>query len=320
MNRILLACALIGALQLHAQTFQWNDSPRSTAKSPAATTTHVTTGLALFYPDYYDGNPTALGETFHQNLLTAGHPSLPLGTMVKVTRPDLGLSTTVRINDRGAHCDGCAIYLSKAAAHEIDMLADGQVYVVLDILHSNSQLQSQQVVTNEPQVQIVPVQSSVQEDKQPELVAKGISTPTPHAYRQPSSRMAVKEENAPSEISTTILSKTPRPSIPIEGNSASPVVPFTYQTIDVPISEFAVQLGSYRKYSNAERHLQRLLAQNFTCLYMLKEAQIDGSTLHRVLIAPFTTLAEAEQFVEDLGLHRQMEALVLQTKWTEIGN
>lgn len=310
MNRILLACTLLSVCTIHAQSFQWDNDSQMTAKSPAATVETITTGMALFYPDYYEGNPTALGETFHQNLLTAGHPSLPLGTMVRVRRPDIGLSTTVRINDRGAHCEGCAIYLSKAAAHELDMLTDGQVYVELDILDEASKSPA----TTPTPPQFTAHNATTEEVK---LVAKGVPTPTPHTYSQPQTRINKPEPVASG--TTTATNKIATPSLPMPGEKNSAATS-TYQTIDTPISEYAVQLGSYRKYSNAERHLTRLMAQDFTCLYMLKEAHTDGGTLHRVIIAPFTTLAEAEQFVEDLALHRQMEALVLQTKWAEIGN
>src|SRR5512146_1238088 len=41
-------------------------------------------GLASWYGQYFDGKPTASGEPYDMHDLTAAHPSLPLGSFVKV--------------------------------------------------------------------------------------------------------------------------------------------------------------------------------------------------------------------------------------------
>ena len=73
-------------------------------------------GVAVFYADYFEGRPTAYGETYRADRLTAAHQTHPLGTLLKVTRLDTRRSVIVRVNDRGVHCDGCVIQLSKVAA------------------------------------------------------------------------------------------------------------------------------------------------------------------------------------------------------------
>jgi rare lipoprotein A len=51
---------------------------------------------------YYDqGTLTASGEAFNPGGMTAAHPWLPLGSWVTVEDQDTGISTEVRINDRG---------------------------------------------------------------------------------------------------------------------------------------------------------------------------------------------------------------------------
>jgi rare lipoprotein A len=51
---------------------------------------------------YYDqGAITANGEAFDPGALTAAHPWLPLNSWVTVVDQDTGISTDVRINDRG---------------------------------------------------------------------------------------------------------------------------------------------------------------------------------------------------------------------------
>ncbi|MGA1601575.1 MAG: septal ring lytic transglycosylase RlpA family protein [Prochlorothrix sp.] len=65
---------------------------------------------ATVYAGHYNGLPTASGELYSDQKLTAAHPPLPLGTYVRVSRGDQ--SVVVKINDR---CR-CAIDLSLAAA------------------------------------------------------------------------------------------------------------------------------------------------------------------------------------------------------------
>ena len=133
MRTLLLLTLILAGTMISAQTFQWNN-PQS-QQAPANDDPLIDeTGYALFYADYLEGNATALGEIYRHNLMTAGHAKLPLGTIVKVTRLDNGMSTTVRINDRGAYCDDCIIDLSRAAAQQIDLLRVGRTKVNLTVM------------------------------------------------------------------------------------------------------------------------------------------------------------------------------------------
>ncbi|WP_228041642.1 septal ring lytic transglycosylase RlpA family protein [Planktothrix mougeotii] len=94
-------------------------------------------GWASWYGPGFDGGQTANGETFDQYELTAAHPSLPFGTMVRVTNQDNGQSVVVRINDRGPYAGGRVIDLSKAAAQAIGMISSGVAPVQIDVLTPN---------------------------------------------------------------------------------------------------------------------------------------------------------------------------------------
>lgn len=92
------------------------------------------TGVASYYGVPYHGRQTASGEVFNMNELTAAHPKLKFGTMVKVTHQANGRSVTVRINDRGPFVKGRVIDLSKAAAEELQMVRAGLAEVKLEVL------------------------------------------------------------------------------------------------------------------------------------------------------------------------------------------
>jgi LysM repeat protein len=76
-------------------------------------------GLALVYPDSYEGRETISGEPYDPAALTASHRTLPFGTVLHVSMPATGRSTLVRVNDRGPVSEGFLIELSEAAAEAI---------------------------------------------------------------------------------------------------------------------------------------------------------------------------------------------------------
>src|ERR1700676_1972754 len=58
-------------------------------------------GKASWYGDSFDGRTTASGERFDMYAMTACHPTLPFGSLVRVVNLKNGLSVIVRITDRG---------------------------------------------------------------------------------------------------------------------------------------------------------------------------------------------------------------------------
>ena len=91
-------------------------------------------GTASYYADKFVGRPTASGEPYAHDSLTAAHRSLPFGTVVRVRRLDTGEAVVVRINDRGPFKRGRIIDLSREAARQIDLLQVGIADVRLTIL------------------------------------------------------------------------------------------------------------------------------------------------------------------------------------------
>jgi rare lipoprotein A len=95
------------------------------------------TGLAAYYADSLEGRPTASGEPYDKNALTAAHRELPFGTIVLVTNVENRKSVRVRIDDRGPHGDRSRIIdLSRAAAERIDMLRKGVAKVRIEVVEA----------------------------------------------------------------------------------------------------------------------------------------------------------------------------------------
>jgi rare lipoprotein A len=108
--------------------------PRPAAPAPKVAPRPAATGTASWYGKAHHGQPTASGETYDMHALTAAHPSLPLGTRVRVTNVKNDRSVEVRINERGPFVRGRILDLSYAAAQELGALPDGAFRVKLYVL------------------------------------------------------------------------------------------------------------------------------------------------------------------------------------------
>ena len=102
-------------------------------------------GTASWYGEQFQGKQTASGEPFDMRDLTAAHPSLPLGTFVKVTNLRNGKAVVVRINDRGPVVDGRIIDVSYNAAQALGFKERGLQTVRLDVYHPTTLAQLQPV-------------------------------------------------------------------------------------------------------------------------------------------------------------------------------
>lgn len=91
-------------------------------------------GRAAWYGEWHHGRLTASGERFDMHRLTAAHPTLPLGTRLRVTNLANGRSVTVRVNDRGPYADGRILDLSYAAARALHALERGVIPVRLALI------------------------------------------------------------------------------------------------------------------------------------------------------------------------------------------
>lgn len=99
---------------------------------------YVEVGTASWYgPDFHE-RMTASGEQYDQHELTAAHKTLPMPSIVRVTRLDTGQTVDVRVNDRGPFVSGRIIDLSKAAAEKIGLDKAGLAKVRVEYLGQDS--------------------------------------------------------------------------------------------------------------------------------------------------------------------------------------
>ncbi|WP_460744613.1 septal ring lytic transglycosylase RlpA family protein, partial [Mariniluteicoccus endophyticus] len=83
---------------------------------------------------YWEPQPTASGEWFNPNAMTAAHKTLRLNSWARVTNTANGRSVDVRINDRGPYVAGRCIDLSTASFSAIGDTRQGLINVVVQPL------------------------------------------------------------------------------------------------------------------------------------------------------------------------------------------
>jgi rare lipoprotein A len=94
----------------------------------------VWTCISSWYGADFDGLPTANGETYNMNAATAAHPTLPLGSVVRVINLRNHRSAIVRINDRGPYVEGRDLDVSYAVAHRLGFEHRGLSRVRVELL------------------------------------------------------------------------------------------------------------------------------------------------------------------------------------------
>ncbi len=110
------------------------------AANPLIKATHQEKPLAVWecttswYGDDFDGLQTANGETYDMYADTAAHPTLPLGSIVRVVNMRNHRSQVVRINDRGPYVEGRELDVSYEVARKLGFDQHGLAKVRLELL------------------------------------------------------------------------------------------------------------------------------------------------------------------------------------------
>jgi rare lipoprotein A len=112
---ILIAVGFAEAKESGRAAISETDSRISATEGAAG----IRNAKAVYYAARYQGRKTASGEIFDHKKMTAAHPSIPLGTKVKIVNKQNGRSVVVTVNDRCLKRSYDIIDLSMAAAREL---------------------------------------------------------------------------------------------------------------------------------------------------------------------------------------------------------
>ena len=106
---------------------------------PAFDPNYDETGIGSWYAGAFTGQPTANGELYDPDELTAAHRTLPMPSLVRVTNLENGRALVVRVNDRGPYASNRIIDLSRRCAQLLGMQRQGTAKVRVQILAKESE-------------------------------------------------------------------------------------------------------------------------------------------------------------------------------------
>jgi rare lipoprotein A len=239
------------------------------------------TGVASWYGPNFHNKPTANGETFDQNGVSAAHRTLPLPSVVRVTNLGNGRALVVRINDRGPFAHGRIIDLSKRGAQLLGFERAGVARVRVQILPEESRAAAKLARsggTPRPVVASVNVKAKVPDAVPVPSVSVESLTPIPGATAAPTEKPAVAKPPPPSAVELTRRSRgTVLSDQPVE-----------------PTNLF-VQAASFSKQDNAARLKSKLSDIGAADVY---GAKIRGKQFYRVRIGPLDDVNQADKVLE----------------------
>jgi rare lipoprotein A (peptidoglycan hydrolase) len=139
MKRIAMGCAVALCIALTALSEAVptvSQVPRVPKVAASGLAKFRQVGIASWYGEECDGNPTASGEPFDMYGLTAAHWELPFGTRIRVTNLRNKRCLILRVNDRGPGICGRVVDVSMEAARRLGFVGSGLVPVQLEVVYS----------------------------------------------------------------------------------------------------------------------------------------------------------------------------------------
>ncbi len=242
-------------------------------------------GLASFYSDLFQGKPTASGELYDKNKMTAAHKTLPFGTTIKVTRLDNGKSVKVTVNDRGPYISGRIVELSRAAAEKIDLVRDGVTRVKVEVV--SDETSGKEAVTS----------SKPSPGKKEAVTAKGGQTKTAKKAekKSPTKPKAVAVKSATSG----------------KGKSSTSTGLYEVSLKREDMKGFGVQVAAFKSEDAMFKKVEELKSQWFDKVLVSVAESKDGSKLYKIILGSFATKNEAEEYKKNLKKNKKMDGFVV---------
>ena len=124
---LVVVCQMFLLIHTHPLQAEENNNTgdRKEAAAPEKQAGEGVEGIASYYATKYNGRKTNSGERYQPQKLTAAHPSLPFGTLVKVVNLANGKEVVVTINDRCRKRTVPYIDLSRSAATKLGFFGKG---------------------------------------------------------------------------------------------------------------------------------------------------------------------------------------------------
>ena len=240
---------------------------------PAEDYDYDETGIASWYGTEFHGRPTANGEVFDMNDISAAHRTLPMPSLVRVTNLDNGRSMLVRVNDRGPFARGRIIDLSRRAAQLLGMDRTGTAKVRVQILADDSR-------------QLAAIARNRTPGQQDMKVA---AAPPGNVTVEELPPAGVPAANVPATAA-----RPARDTIEV-ASLAEPQFSQEVATVPVRPANIFVQAGAFSNPTNAQR-LSTALSNIAPA--KVERANVGKTVFYRVRVGPAASVEEADRILE----------------------
>ena len=271
------------------------------------------TGVASWYGEAFDHQPTANGEIFDLNDLSAAHRTLPLPSIVEVTNRQNGRSLRLRVNDRGPYAQNRIIDVSRRAAQLLGFERSGTTTVDVRILKDESIRVAEAAKrgsTGDVELAAAASAASIDARVAPPPAAAPPPAPVPdHSIAV--AELAPPPQSPPQPV-TPVAEPQPAPAAEpsrsrpwlIASARADPLPPPTRAApepdrVITPLgsSRIFIQAGAFAVPENAQRARSR-----FSALANVEVTNIavNGTPLYRVRLGPVANTEEADRLLSRL--------------------
>lgn len=246
---------------------------------PAEDFDYVETGIASWYGQQFQGKPTANGEVFDMNQVSAAHRTLPLPSIIRVTNLENGRSLVVRVNDRGPFAHGRILDMSKRGAQLLGYEKQGTARVKVELLKDQS-LALKNSLVNQLSAENSPIKSGSL--AKPQVSSQSLSVPKGGVEApQP---MATKTANVAQR-------SAPQPAPRLE--QPSQIV----KKMPVSSTRMFIQAGAFSRFDNANRVKASLSNVGNV---QVSQVLVNGRDFFRVRVGPLSSVGEADQILENV--------------------
>lgn len=228
-------------------------------------------GTASYYggSDVFHGRPTATGELFDMNEVSAAHKTLPLPCVAEVTNLENGRQIQLKVNDRGPFVEGRIIDVSRRVAQLLGFDKKGTTKVRVRTLVPES------LVLNGINPSDVMMAQAPPPVKKPLPVEKTLPIMTASLPRLPDHLFEVEEEERPVQLA-----------------AASPPSHETPSSTGI-----FVEIGKYKSEAEAQSISRKLAGITDA---MAQAAQTRGVNAYVVQMGPLLSMAQANQVLDQL--------------------
>jgi len=225
-------------------------------------------GVASYYGggDIFHGRPTATGERFDMNEVSAAHKTLPLPCIAEVTNLETGRQIQLKVNDRGPFIEGRILDVSRRTAQLLGFEKKGTAKVRVRTLVPESLALNN---LEHPQVMLA------QNNPPPALLQSPLPPMNALLYPRLPDDLFEKEEEAPVVIKASY--ETSEPPLPSRG--------------------LYVDIGAYRQEEETKDLLKTLSDLTKS---EAKSIHNKGIKPYAVRVGPFSSMAEANQILDQV--------------------